>query len=151
MVLTILLAGLAVQNCDLTAIKGGRAVHEALSRRAVGIMAAAATSGSASDNVLNALIDKDAVLTVIVGDVGLPGKGAADARSLAKRMNADEYRFLGWDYMDIPDDACRRQQVTVDFIANREKRISRINFTFENGHLMGAEGWQHLFAKGPFP
>ncbi|MBN3538646.1 hypothetical protein, partial [Sphingomonas pseudosanguinis] len=73
------------------------------------------------------------------------------ARSLAKRMYDDEYLFLGWDYMDSTDDACRRQQVTVDFIAIRDKRISRINFTFENVHLMGADGWQHAFAKGPVP
>jgi len=146
-----LIAAASISHCDLASIKGGRAVHDILSRRAVEIMAAAATMGPESDKLLDALVEEDASLTVVVGDVGLPGVGKMGARSLAKRIGPDEFRSLGWDYMDIPFDACRKQTVTVDFIANRDHRISRLSFTFENARLVAAEGWQHSFVSGAFP
>lgn len=75
----------------------------------------------------------------------------AGARSFAKAINADEYRFLGWDYMDLPTDPCGKQSITVDFISSRNQRISQIEFTFQQARLTAAKGWQHSFESGPLP
>lgn len=64
-------------------------------------------------------------------------------------MNADSYRFLGWDYMDKPADACSTQKVEVEFINNQRGRVSRVEFTFEAGRVVGAYGWERSFQTGP--
>lgn len=66
-------------------------------------------------------------------------------------MNANEFRFLGWDYMDGSVDACGKQSATVDFISNTDQRVSRVEFTFERGKLMKAKGWQRSFETGALP
>ena len=147
----MLLAFTPASGCDLAHISGARAVHEALERRAVRIMAAATTPGPKADTLLGTLIDQSASFDLIIGDVGSPGTGIAGARSLAKIIKADEFRYLGWDYMDIPADVCSKQKVTVDFINRRDQRISQLEFTFERARLIAAKGWQHSFESGPFP
>jgi hypothetical protein len=151
LVAVMLLAIAPASGCDLAGISGGRAVHEALGRRAVSIIGAATAPGRKADVLLNTLVERSASFDLVIGDVGLPGTGVAGARSFAKTINADEFRFLGWDYMDIPADACGKQSITVDFISNRDQRISRIEFTFQQARLIAAKGWQHSFESGPMP
>ncbi|WP_380783518.1 hypothetical protein [Sphingomonas sp. R86520] len=147
----ILLASAPVSGCDLAHINGARAVHEALGQRAVKIMAAAAATSPKADALLSDLVDESASFNLIIGDVGSPNAGIAGARSIAQTIKADEFRYLGWDYMDLPADGCGKQLITVDFINNHDQRISQMEFTFQQARLIAAKGWQHSFESGPLP
>jgi hypothetical protein len=145
----LLAAGVPAPGCDLSNISTARALHETLGRRAAKIVAAASARGAGKDALLDGLVDKSASFDLGVGDVGRPlGTGVAGARSLAETMNADQFRFLGWDYMDRPADACGKQSVSVDFISNTDQRVSQVEFTFELGKLVTAKGWQRSFEGG---
>lgn len=50
--------------------------------------------------------------------------------------------------MDMPADPCSRQKVEVEFIDNQDKYVSRVDFTFEAGRVVSAEGWQRSFETG---
>jgi hypothetical protein len=126
----VLLTLASTSGCDLATIHGGGAVHEALGQRAVSILAAAAAAGPKAEASLNTLVDPSASFDLIIGDVGSPGTGVAGARSFAKTINADKFVFLGWDYMDIPADACARQLVNVDFINTRDQRSHASSLRF---------------------
>lgn len=98
---------------------------------------------------LAALVSPSANFSLGAGDVGRPlGAGVDGARALASTMSADTYRFLGWNYMDLPADPCSRQKVEVEFIDSRAKRVSRVEFTFEAGRVVDAEGWERSFETG---
>ncbi len=76
------------------------------------------------------------------------GTGVDGARTLAHAMQADSYRFLGWDYMNMPADPCSRQKVEVEFVDSQAKIVSRVEFTFEAGRVVNAEGWLRSFETG---
>ena len=138
--------------CDLTNIDTARAVHEALSRRAAKIVAAASEAGPKADALLIQLVDQSASFDLGAGDVGRPlGTGVAGARMLARTMNADQFRFLGWDYMDRADNACREQSIKVDFINSTDRSISQVQFIFQQGRLISAKGWERSFEAGALP
>ena len=63
-------------------------------------------------------------------------------------MKADAYRFLGWDYMDMPADPCSKREVEVEFIDSQRKTVSRVKFTFEAGRVVSADGWERSFETG---
>jgi len=63
-------------------------------------------------------------------------------------MKADNYRFLGWDYMDMREDPCAKRKVEVEFIDSQGKSVSRVEFTFDAGRVVGASGWQRSFVTG---
>lgn len=135
----------APAQCDLSAITGSRELHQALGLRTVELVRRAA--GTHGD--LASLVDPSANFSLGAGDVGRPlGTGAAGARQLAELMNADTYRFLGWDYMDLPVNACSRQKIEVEFIDSQAKALSRVEFDFEEGRVVGAAGWQRSFESG---
>src|SRR5690606_36668736 len=101
------------------------------------------------DDKLAALVTPSASFSLGAGDVGRPlGTGADGARELARMINADTYRFLGWDYMDMPANACSNQEVEVEFIDSQGKHVSRIKFTFESGRVVSAAGWERSYASG---
>lgn len=130
-----------ISGCDLADIKTARSLHEALGRRAAKIIAAASAAGPNADALLDGLIDQSASFALGAGDVGRPlGTGVAGARSLAETMNADQFRFLGWDYMHSPADACGKQSIKVDFISSTDRRISQVEFTFQQARLIAAKG-----------
>jgi len=154
MIATIMLlaANAPTSGCDLANINTASAVHEALGRRAAKIIAVASETGPKADALLDGLIDQTAGFDLGGGDVGRPlGKGVAGARLLAETMNADQFRFLGWDYMDSPADACGKKSITVDFISSTDQRISRVEFTFQQARLTSAKGWQRSFESGSLP
>lgn len=66
-------------------------------------------------------------------------------------MKADQFRFLGWDYMDSPADACGKQSITVEFISSATGQVSQVEFTFDQARLISAKGWQRSFESGPLP
>lgn len=145
-------ASTATLGCDLANVGMARATYEALARRAVEVVAATSSDSVASDARLNALVDQSASFDLGGGDVGRPlGEGALGARALAAMMMADQYRFLGLDYMDGPANACVKQTVKVDFISATENSISQVEFTFDRGRVVGAHGWQRSFTSGALP
>ncbi len=74
----------------------------------------------------------------------------AGARALAREMDADTYRFLGWDYIPSPvEDACASHKVEVEFTDPGSKRVYPVVFTFERGRVIAAEGWSRSFDAGP--
>lgn len=131
--------------CGLPEITGSRELHQFLSLRAVEVVKRAGNS----DRRLATLVVPSANFDIGVGDVGRPlGTGVAGARELARTMKADTYRFLGWDYMDMPADACSLQQVEVEFIDSQGKNVFRVKFIFEAGRVVSAVGWERSFEAG---
>ena len=135
----------ATTDCGLPKISGSRELQAALSLRAVELIKRAANS----DDGQAALVAPTATFSLGAGDVGRSlGTGVAGARELARTMNADTYRFLGWDYMDEPAIACSKRKVEVEFIDSQAKTLSRVEFTFDLGRVVNAAGWQRSFETG---
>jgi hypothetical protein len=131
--------------CALPKVVGSTEMTRLLSLRAVEVVKRAANPKDG----LAALVHPQASFSLGAGDVGRPlGVGASGAQQLARAMNADAYQFLGWDYMDTKASACSRQKVEVNFLDNRGKFLSRVEFTFEAGRVIAATGWQRSFETG---
>ena len=146
--LLLLAAQTSAPPCDLGSVQTARATHDALSRRAAKVVEWA----SADDRRMSAFVDPSARFDLGAGDVGRPlGQGVAGARALAASMKADQFRFLGWDYMDRPADACSKQSITVEFIDTADRLVSRVEFAFDRGRVIEAKGWQHSFEGGSLP
>lgn len=132
-------------GCGVPDISRARELDRFLILRAIDVVKRAA----GPDEGLAALVAPDANFSLGAGDVGRPmGTGLNGARALARVMRADTYRFLGWDYMNMPADPCSRQKVEIEFIDNQSKFVSRVEFTFEAGRVVSAEGWQRSFETG---
>ncbi|WP_162375215.1 hypothetical protein [Pseudoxanthomonas sangjuensis] len=132
-------------GCGLPEITSARELQQFLSLRAVEVIKRAANR----DDGLTALIASSASFSLGAGDVGRPlGTGVAGARELARTMNADTYRFFGWDYMDMPADACSRHKAVVEFIDSHAKNVSRMEFVFESGRVVSATGWERSYVSG---
>ncbi len=144
----LLMAGPAIagaSECALSNLSGEGDLHSFLGRRAVEVIKLAAKG----DQKLSALIDPSASFDLGSGDVGRPlGIGVDGARALAHEMNADTYRFVGWDAMSMPVDPCSRQKVEVEFIYSPGKQVSIVEFTFEAGRVVSAKGWMRSFETG---
>lgn len=132
-------------TCGLPGISGSNELHQLLSLRAVDVIKRAAGSGAG----LAALVAPSATFNLGAGDAGRSlGTGVNGARKLAQEMHADTYRFLGWDYMDMPADPCSKRKVEVEFIDSQDKLVSHVEFTFEAGRVTAADGWQRSFETG---
>lgn len=145
----LLLASAPDAACDLRAIRTAKGAHEALSRRAVEIISIASKPDANAKAELEALIEPSAPFTLGAGDVGRPlGRGPNGAAAMAKAMNADSYRFLGWDYLDSPADACADRKVTIEFSNSKLGRQAAVEFAYSNGRLALAKGWEHSVEAG---
>lgn len=124
----------------------GELIHT-LSMRAVD---AVKLAGGTSDAPLKRLIADEAPFSLGRGDVGKPlGKGVAGVRALHRAMNADGFRFLGWDFIPTPiGDVCGHHEVTVEFSDSRRSLIFPMKFTFEAGRIVDAQGWTRSFHAG---
>jgi hypothetical protein len=132
-------------ECGLPEISSASELDRFLSLRAVEVVRLAARSNDG----LAALVAPSASFNLGAGDVGRPlGTGVDGARELARTMKADTYRFLGWDYMDMPADPCSKRKVAVEFIDSQGKSVSRVEFTFEAGRVVSADGWERSFETG---
>lgn len=126
-----------------------RAAHSAFAHRAVEIMKLAAAGEAANGSRLAGLIDSSAFFVLGAGDVGVPlGHGVSGAVAMAKRINADQYRFLGWDYLDGPGNACSKGEIEIEFVDSARTILSRVRFTFDNGRVVAANGWQRTYLTG---
>ena len=148
----VLASAASALGCDLTTVTSARAVHDALSLRAIEIIGTAQQEGPEAKAYLEKRVDPTASFSLGSGDVGRPlGTGIAGAKTLASTMNADQYRFLGWDYMDFPANACGKQTVAIEFVSSRTLRLSSVEFTFDQGRVVTASGWESSFKSGAFP
>lgn len=137
-------------KCGLTEVSGQRAFHEQTAARAVQIIRRALAAASDDDPVLSQMVSDLAQFSLGGGDVVVPlGTGVAGARALARRMEADSYRYLGWDYVDGPADVCGTSSVEVEFVDSRRKHVSIVKFSFAEGKLIQASGWTRSFQTGP--
>jgi hypothetical protein len=137
------------RTCGLSTIDSARELNRLLSLRAVEVVQRASQPNVGGDAEQEAVVAPSATFSLGAGDVGRPlGTGINGARALARAMNADTYRFLGWDYMDGPANACAKHKVEVEFVDSRAKSLSRVEFTFDAGRLVSAAGWSHSFEAG---
>lgn len=153
-VLSISLIGnhAAPEGCNLAGIDSAREVNDTLSLRAVEIVAKASSDAWANDPTLADLISPSATFSLGAGDVGRPlATGLDGARALAILVDATSYRFYGWNYMNMPADACVPQKVNVEFVGRDGRTSSTIEFTFDRARLVSASGWQRGFESGPLP
>jgi len=140
----------AADECDLGKVKSAAKLREVLSRRAVEVVERASRAGYATDKRLAQLVNPSASFDLGGGDVGRPlGNGLAGASSLADTMHATNFRFDGWNYMDMLVDGCSTQKVSVDFIDTPGKQSSQVEFTFRAGRIVSATGWARFFESGP--
>jgi hypothetical protein len=136
-------------SCDLAGVESARSLREALSRRAVEIVRLAAAPAPKEQKRLESLVLPTAKFRLIAGDVGLPlDVGVDGARSLAKAMHADNYRFDGWNFMDSPTQPCDAHSVTMEFSDTVNNERSELRFDFLAGRLASAEGWRRSFEAG---
>lgn len=140
----------APPSCDLAGMDSARDVHDVLNRRAVDIVAKAASDGWENDHDLARLISPSASFSLGAGDVGRPlPTGLEGARALAVMVDATRYRFYRWNSMNMPADACAVQRVSVEFVNEDDQTSSTIEFTFDQGRVTAAAGWQRGFESGP--
>lgn len=148
--LALLVVAAPQSSCDLSLSTSAREVHNAFALRAVEVMSIAAAGGPKNESRLATLIDPSAIFLLGAGDVGQSlGSGVSGAIAMAKRTNADQYRFLGWDYMDGPANGCSKGEIEVEFIDSAQSAVSQIKFVFDNGRVVAATGWQRSFQTGP--
>jgi hypothetical protein len=139
----------ASERCDLAAITSTGASHEALGFRAVEIVRRAGKPGWLSDHRLAQLINPAATFDLGAGDVRRPlGSGVAGAHALATQMEADSFRFLGYDYMDTGEGGCSEYKIKVEFVNHRNKATSIVDFNFRDGQLISAAGWVRSLIEG---
>jgi hypothetical protein len=135
--------------CEVAAVTSSAKLQELLSKRAVEVVKRAAAPGWSSDRRLVELVAGDAPASLGAGDVGRPfGVGPPAVHAMAAAMHADTYRFLRWDFMDGRADPCGEQKVSVEFSATATQDVSKVEFTFRNGRVINASGWQRSYSAG---
>ena len=153
----LLIGGLAAPapvpaSCSVASIKSDSELHYVLARRAVDLVQRAGRAGWSKDDALNQQIAPAAESGLGAGDVGRPlGKGAAGLHALAVEMNADRFQYPGWNYMSGPVDVCKEQAVDIQFIDTSNRQSSSVRFTFIDGRITRAAGWQGPFESGSMP
>ena len=136
-------------TCGAPEISSAREVNRFWSLQAIAVVERARQANSEHDVRLGRLVAPSAKFSLGAGDVGRPlGTGVTGAQALARDMDANTYRFLGWDYMDGPANPCSAHKVAVEFVDSRNKRLSQVEFKFDAGRLVGAAGWSRSFETG---
>lgn len=139
-------------GCDVQTAKSIGELRTNLGRRAVmAVNLAAARAKGLPAPELEQLIAPDAAFSTGSGDVGLPlPSGVAGMIALARDMNADSFRFLGWDSIPTPvANPCGLQEMEVDFINSSKNIVFPVKFMFRDGRIVSAEGWRRSFESGP--
>jgi len=138
-----------VANCTMPADRGIGAVYGELSRRAIEIVTRATADGWKNDPKLLALVAPDAAFGLGSGDVGRPfGTGLGGARTLAREMKADSYRYFTWSSIPSQVDPCGEWKVRVEFIDSRSANLADMEFSFRGGVLISAQGWMRWYVSG---
>jgi hypothetical protein len=139
--------------CDIGDINSAAKLQATLQERAIEVVTLAAKGGAKDLKRLEVLVSPSANFDLGAGDLGRGlGTGVAGARALAVAMNANLYIVSGWDYMDMAVEApCAEQKAGVEFLNNRVKSRSFVTFTFVNGRVSEAQGWEGSYGTGSIP
>ena len=93
-----------------------RELQASLGRQVIAAANFASSQSEVAATKLDALVARDAVFEMGASDVGRPfGQGPAGLRRLMSKLQADRYRFDGWDAMSRTEQPCGVHEVTVEF------------------------------------
>jgi len=153
---TRVMAATAEEVCPVSHIKGAQDFHDEHVRRAFEIVEIAGKSGAANEARLAALIHPGASFSFAEGHtIQALGTGTGGARQLAAeiaRIKPDAFRYI--DYRDInwpienPCSDRAPEQITLEFVDTRNRRVLSVGFFFESGRLSKAEGMLAFFVTG---
>ena len=137
-------------GCDLPNVKWMGELQMELGRRAVDVVSRAAVSHGGRDIQLEQMVEPGAKFSLGAGDVGGPlPDGVVGAIALADMMNADSYRFFGWNDVPSPvEDLCGTHKIKVEFTNTEANLVHPVLFTFKRGRIVSAEGWALAFRAG---
>jgi hypothetical protein len=119
------------------------------------VVDAASRAASASENNqkrLDEFVASNAEFDLGAGDVGRPlGRGSSGLRRLMSELQADSYRFDGWDYMSREERPCDVHEVTVEFSSRKLAHRADVKFKFSDGRIVEGKGWLRSMITGVFP
>ncbi|WP_143090089.1 hypothetical protein [Sphingomonas rubra] len=142
----------AAPSCERVSGTVHSEIQSRLSMRAIDILMLAKSPKWASSRELARLVDRSVSVNSGVGHVGIPlPPGLSSLHFLAQSIDASDYRYEGWKYMDGPFDACARQIVSVEFFDKRSGRSWPLSFEFENGRVEAVKTWERAIISGPLP
>lgn len=125
---------------------------DVLGRTAVEAARLATLPAEASQARLAELVAPKATFSLGAGDVERPlGKGAAALRAMMAELQADRYRFDGWDFMSGEVDPCSPREMSVEFSSRKLSQRASIKFRFVSGKIVGGDGWLMSITSGAFP
>lgn len=138
-------------KCDLPAAANMAEIYTMLSGRAVDAVDRVRRRGWERDPKLAAMVATTADFSLGASDVGRPfGKGIQALRAMALMLRADRFRYSGWSGTPPPTTSpCGEWQMDVEFIDGKTNTTSTIKFSFRDGLIMSASGWEGVFADGP--
>jgi len=124
-------------------------VQSALSRRAIQIVQMARVSNWAKNSELRNAVVEAVRVSGGIGHRGLPlPPGLASLHYLASSIDATEFRYTGWDYMDGPYDGCARQEIQVELFNRASGKLWPIKIEFVNGRATAIQTWEHSENSG---
>jgi hypothetical protein len=128
------------------------ALFTTLERRVIDAASRAALSDEGDGKGLDDAVAETAAFDLGAGDVGRPmGKGATGLRRLMDELQADHYRFDGWDYMNRKENPCGVHEVTVEFSSHKLNHRAEVKFKFDGGRIVEGKGWLRSTTTGVFP
>jgi hypothetical protein len=128
------------------------ALFNVLGERVVNAASRAALPVVGDEKGLDAYVAKDADFDLGAGDVGRPlGQGSSGFRRLMRELQADRYRFDGWDYMSKQEDPCDTHEVTVEFSSRKIGHRAEVKFEFRAGVIVKGKRWLRSTTTGDFP
>ncbi len=138
-------------KCDLPATANMAEIYTMLSRRAVEAIDRVRQGGWESDSRLAAIVVPSADFSLGVSDVGRPfGNGVTGLRAMALVLRADRFRYSGWTGAPPPlAKPCDEWKTDVEFIDDKTGTTSTIKFSFRDGRMISAAGWEGRFIDGP--
>jgi hypothetical protein len=129
-----------------------RDLFTVLEQRVVDAASRAALSVTADGGGLRDVVAETAEFDLGAGDVGQPlGKGAPGLRRLMDKLQADRYRFDGWDYMSRKENPCDVHEVTVEFSSRKLGHRAEVKFRFDGGRIVEGKGRLRSMTTGVFP
>lgn len=123
-----------------------QAQYLAYAERSVRIVELAAAG---DEEALAGMISVDAEFAAGGGDVRVPfGSGISAAFVFAERLNASQFAYPGWDYMNYPADVCGPIEIEIRFTDAEEQLYTDVTFKFDGGMLSSANGWTRSLNSG---
>ena len=102
------------------------------------------------DPTVEGLIAPEAKFSLGSGDVGEPlGSGLEGAAAFSASLNAASYQISGWDTVPFPvENPCAKHTARVTFYDAARRNGAIVDFIFEQGRLIEADGWWRSYSYG---